>query len=292
MKRIIERDRLLAAAMQGLPVSVVSAFGAQQGRRYAQKAVQRQARWVERIYHNLEFLHGRRLDDDERWQSLKAYAEQLGRVYAEITVLPKLVDHPALTLINSDVLETLEEPYVVVMPHLANWETVLVLLSRLARPQCVLYEPRETAAKMRLAMRSRQTLLPQATFVSTAQARPMRALSDALARGEGVLMVPDAPNSKGLIPAFGREPLTQGNRWLAAKLAANHGARVVPLCVTRLEGASMSLTVHPPLPKDARLAPREQAFRYAEKMDDLFETWVRRSPTDWYWLKDIKLYTP
>ncbi|MFP3343884.1 hypothetical protein R0J87_15400 [Halomonas sp. SIMBA_159] len=290
MKAIMDSDRLLAGIMQGLPVSLVSDLGAYQGRRYAQKALKRRALWVERLYHNLEFLYERSLDESERWLLLKAYAEQLGRVYAEISVLPKLVDHPALNIINQDILDAVEGPFLTVMPHLANWETVFILLRRLAKPQCVLYEPRETETRMKLAMRSRQTLMPLAKFVSTSQAQPMRALSKTLEQGGGVLMVPDAPGSKGLIPAFGKSPLTQGNRWLAAKLAANHGARVVPVCVTRLEGANMSLTVHPPLPIDAKLTPREQALCYAEGMDNLFETWVRQSPTDWYWLKDVKLY--
>lgn len=289
MKKRIERDRLLAAAMQGLPVSVVSAFGAYQGRRYAQKAVQRQARWVERLYHNLEFLHGRRLDDDERWQSLKAYAEQLGRVYAEICVLPRLVHSAKFHIVNPATVQPLSGPYVVVVPHLANWEAVGDFLGRALPSVHVLYEPRETKTRMALAMRTRQAMMPNATFVSTTDPRPMKTLMKALSQGGSVLILPDEPGRNGGIPAFGKRPLTQGNRWMAARLAASYGAQILPLCVSRQQQAEMTLTVHPTLPMELRLTVEEQAIQYAEQMDSLFETWVRQAPTDWYWLKDTRL---
>lgn len=291
MKRpSIDRDAVLAAIMQGLPVPIVSAIGARLGRQYAKQAWHRQARWVERLIGNLEFLDGRTLEKSERYEQLMAYGEQMGRVYAEIPVLPRLVRSSKFRIVNEEATQSLSSPYLVVIPHMANWETGLAFFGRTLHSLYVLYEPRETEARMALAMRTRRRLMPHAHFISTAQPQPMRQLRNALSQGANALMVPDAPGANGLIPAFGKAPLYQGNRWLAARLAASQGAQILPLCVTRQKGAEMTLTVHPPLPREPRLTSREQAISYAEHMDALFEIWVRQAPTDWYWLKDVRLY--
>ncbi|NWO04737.1 MAG: hypothetical protein HLX50_03250 [Alteromonadaceae bacterium] len=287
---LIDRDAVLAAVMKGMPVSAVSELGALLGKRYAKRAWGREARWVERLVYNLEFLKGRSLTQSERWDQLMAYGEQVGRVYAEIPVLPRLVHGPKFRVINEQIAHSLSDPFLVVMPHLANWETAAGFLGRVEKPLALLYEPRESESRMAVAMRSRQSLLPHASFISTAQPQPMRNLKIALAQGANALMLPDAPASKGLIPSFGNGALTRGNRWLAARLAASEGVRVLPACVTRHGGAELRLTVHPPLPQEPRLTRQEQALRYAEQMDALFESWVRRAPTDWYWLKDVRLY--
>ncbi|WP_083000908.1 lysophospholipid acyltransferase family protein [Halomonas sp. GT] len=286
----IDRDAVLAAVMRGLPVSAVSALGARLGRRYAKKAWNRQARWVERLVGNLEFLNDRTLETGERRELLMAYGEQMGRVYAEIPALPRLVRSPKFHIVNEDAIHTLSGPCLIVTPHLANWETGLAVLGRALDSLYVLYEPRETEARMALAMRARQSIMPHAQFISTAQPQPMRQLMNALSQGASVSIMPDEPGPNGHIPAFGKEPLARGNRWMAARLAASQGAQILPLCVTRHEGAEMTLTVHPPLPREPRLTSREQAIIYSEKMDALFEAWVRQAPTDWYWLKDVRLY--
>ncbi|XGA80868.1 hypothetical protein OR573_04220 [Halomonas sp. CH40] len=288
--RLIDRDAVLAAVMQGLPVPVVSALGARLGRQYAKQAWNRQARWVERLVKNLEFLKGQSLDKSEHWEQLVAYGEQLGRVYAEIPVLSKLVHSSKFRIINEEIAHSLSGPFIAVMPHLANWEVVFGLSEQTVYPLTVLYEPRENKTRMALVMRSRQLLKPSARFISTAQPQPMRHLKNALSQGGKVLMLPDSPASKGLIPAFGKESLMQGNRWLAARLAANQGVHILPLCVTRHDKNELRLTFHPPLPREPLLTRQEQAIRYAEQMDGLFEAWVRQAPTDWYWLKDVRLY--
>lgn len=287
--RLIDRDAVLAAVMKGLPVPVVSALGARLGKQYAQEAWNRQALWVERLTKNLEFLKGQSLDKSERWEQLMSYGEQLGRVYAEIPILSKLVHSSKFHIINEEIAHSLSGPFISVMPHLANWEVAAGFLQKI-HPLTVLYEPRETKTRMALVMRSRQQLMPHAHLISTAQPQPIRHLNNALSQGRKVLMLPDSPTSKGLIPAFGKEPLMQGNRWLAARLAANQDAHILPLCVTRHDKNELTLTVHSPLPKEPLLTRQEQAIRYAEQMDGLFEAWVRQAPTDWYWLKDVSLH--
>ncbi|MGM0694301.1 MAG: lysophospholipid acyltransferase family protein [Pseudomonadota bacterium] len=279
----------MARLMPLLPVTWVSALGGYLGRRHVRRARRLQRRWVTRLLANLDYLQGE-ADAAERERRLLAYGDQVGRVYSELTVLPRLLDS-RLRVAGAQHLRECRGPLILVAPHLANWELMAGVLRLLEAPLVDLFEPRESALRMRIARRVRETVAAgRVVWVATESPLAMRRVKQALARGHHALLFCDEMHhgvSRG--PALGRTLDYAGHRWMAARLAVAHGATVVPVVIRREPGVRFVLEIAEPLEVDASLEGEARARQLADAIDARLEHWVRACPTHWYWLKDATL---
>ncbi|GHE20533.1 lysophospholipid acyltransferase family protein [Halomonas urumqiensis] len=285
----------MALGMRFLPIAWVSALGGYLGRRYVRRAQRLERRWVARLLNNLDYLKGP-TDQAQRRQRLLAYGDQVGRVYTELTVLKRILDSSRFRVEGEHHLRGHEGPLILVAPHLANWELLAGVLTLIDKPLVDLYEPRESELRMRIAMRTRQSLDGvEVEWVPTDSGMAMRRVKAALARGNHTMLFCDEIRqgvSQG--PSLGRELPYAGNRWMAARLAVRHGATIVPMRIVREGGAHFTLRIEAPLAADLAANPDAdpdmRARELANKIDTLFDGWVREHPEHWYWLKDVRVF--
>lgn len=281
----------MALGMRFLPIDWVSALGGYLGRRYVRRAQHLGRRWVSRLLGNLDDLKGE-ADQAQRQQRLLDYGDQVGRVYTEMTVLKRLIDAPRYRVEGEHHLRGLDGPLIMVAPHLANWELVPgIVMGLIDKPLVDLFEARESELRMRIAMRSRQSLEGVAIeWVPTDSAMAMRRVKAYLLRGHHAMLFCDEIRqgvSQG--PSLGRELPYTGNRWMAARLAVQHDATIVPMHIEREVGAHFTLHIASPLVARAYADPNTEARDLADQIDNLFDGWVRQHPEHWYWLKDVSL---
>jgi KDO2-lipid IV(A) lauroyltransferase len=92
--------------------------------------------------------------------------------------------------------------------------------------------------------------------------------------GHAGILVDQKQNDGVPVPLFGREAMTGT---LAADLAQRFAAPIVPIKVTRLEGARFRIEAFAPLELPAeRLAA-------LTALNALIERWVRETPGQWLW---------
>jgi lauroyl/myristoyl acyltransferase len=104
-------------------------------------------------------------------------------------------------------------------------------------------------------------------------------LDEELAKGTWVLTQVDVLSggrSTRTVQMFQRE-LPMPAIWGAVRLAARHGAPVLPLCARRIRADGMGLRVEPPFAID----PSEDGARVAQGIGTVIEGWVRKNPADW-----------
>lgn len=280
----------MARLMSLLPVSWVSALGGYLGRRHVRRASRLQRLWVARLLANLDQLQGE-ADAAERERRLLAFGDQVGRVYSELTVLPRLLE-TRVRVEGAQHLRQQSGPVLLVAPHLANWELLPPMLPLLNGPLVVLFEEgRESELRMRIARRMRESVSHgRVAWVPTSSALALRRVKASLERGENALLFCDEFQrgvSQG--PSLGRSLDYGGNRWMVARLAVAHHAAVVPVVVRREPGERFVLEVSAPLAVDASGSREDQAKQLADGIDAQLEHWVRERPLHWYWLKDVTL---
>ena len=75
---------------------------------------------------------------------------------------------------------------------------------------------------------------------------------------------------------------------LPAKLALKAGCDLVPLQVERLQDAHFRVTFHPPIrPGNDQLDETAQAIDMIQQVHNQFESWIRKSPQDWFCSKRL-----
>jgi KDO2-lipid IV(A) lauroyltransferase len=63
---------------------------------------------------------------------------------------------------------------------------------------------------------------------------------------------------------------------------------LVPVQVERLQDARYRVTFHPPVsPADTSVSETAQAIDMIQQVHDLFETWIRQKPEDWFCSKRL-----
>lgn len=272
----------LSRLMRHLPVVWVSAIGAWFGARYGRRGIAAGRKWVKRLHSNIERFSGV-VDPAERERRIVEYTRRIGRIYAEFTVLQRLVEAGRVEVVGTEHLYGLSRPMIFVSGHLANWELVVHALTLVDADSCALYAPPDNPIRHRLAVEARLRWRHDLVLVP-ASPNAMRQITRAIARGRNLLMYVDEEKD-GYIraPGLGREIAYAGNRWLTARLAANYNADVVPVHVEAIGPARYRVVIEP------RLAPGEgdaetRARALADQMERCLDTWVRANPEHWYWL--------
>jgi lauroyl/myristoyl acyltransferase len=255
-------------ALGWLPCGTASGLGARLG---LIEGRLRQAVLLPRIDHGLRMIRPD-LAPGQRASIVGEMWQNVGRVHAEMTVLDRLWDAAAVTLVNAQILRGLRErPVVVVFSHLGNWEMLAMALQRQGIVLNVVYETLRNRFENRLAERARRRL---GYRLIPPTRRGVREIYAALRRREAVALALDEfKNGDVIAPAFGR-PLPQAcNVRYAISLARRFGAVVLPVHCLRTGPQAFTLTF-----LDALTSPD------AALLNALCESWIRAHPEQWYML--------
>ncbi|MBG7602188.1 MAG: LpxL/LpxP family Kdo(2)-lipid IV(A) lauroyl/palmitoleoyl acyltransferase [Gammaproteobacteria bacterium] len=116
---------------------------------------------------------------------------------------------------------------------------------------------------------------------STIHKSNVRGMIRSLRQGHAIWYAPDqnmGTDKPLFVPFFGVETATNT---ATSSLARITGAAVIPfLCLRRRDGKGYDLELSPPLDKFPSGDLRQDAIR----INEIFETWIRRQPEDYFWL--------
>jgi KDO2-lipid IV(A) lauroyltransferase len=217
-----------------------------------------------------------------------------GAVFAEYPHLGAICrrDEPRRieVVFEADVLgyHASKRPIVFVMPHMANWEiSPAAAFGRF--PVTAIYTPLKNTLLDRLLLRMRRNIGCRLVNRNDASRQLMREL-----RGGGAVgLIVDHRNDEGVpLPFFGYDKLTT---LAPARLALKAKGVLIPVRIERLDGARFRVTCAPPVdPLDESADDKTKAVQMMTKVNQIFESWIREAPQDWYcskraWPKDLRI---
>ncbi|MDP6385803.1 MAG: lysophospholipid acyltransferase family protein [Planctomycetota bacterium] len=248
----------------------------------------------DRARDNLKIAFGQDLSHHEREAILRASFSHSARVFQEWMRLARGAppsgprSHKGLWIERAvavdDSIEHLERVMsegrgaILVSAHLGNWELGPARLRRLGfEGQAVgLERKRDSSSKWITRMRRSYGL------ESLAQDSPPRRLLEVLQRGEILGLVCDLEVRRlaGLhVPFFDRPALTMS---APAALARAHKTPLIPMrCVAR--GTGYALLFEEPLVLDPDAPRSEATMDLLQRMNGVFENWIRQDPEQWAW---------
>ncbi|MDH3993385.1 MAG: lauroyl acyltransferase [Gammaproteobacteria bacterium] len=219
-------------------------------------------------------------------QLVKQAWGRAGRVWTEYAHLESILRDPERLQIDiREPVATYSDstlPSVIVTAHLSNWEVACSALAKMGIPNASLYSPPTNPLLDRLLLDSRRALdcelLPRDNSA--------RGLMRALKQGRTIGMVMDRRVDDGKpIQFFGHN---KQSTLLPAKLALKTGCDLVPLQVERLQDAHFRVTFHPPIRSgNDQLDETAQAIDMIQQVHNQFESWIRKSPQDWFCSKRL-----
>jgi len=281
------RDLAIYRVMRSLPVSAVSRIGASLGLRLGRRA---HPEADARVVAALAQLRPDLARDPKRLHAahLCLWAN-VGRVYAEISVLDKIVPEERVVIDGAEHFDAAMadgRPVIVAYVHLGNWETSAIQLSLRAPGRgCAFADPppaNRTRAQIVAMQRSGWP-----GKVLTIDSMVWRHALKHLEQPGGALFVAiDEPFGEGVpVPSFGRALDDRGNLGKVVRLAARTGALILPVYCERLGGARFCTHVLPPL----EIAPRrdtgpDQLLLHAAALDALFAPIILRLIDQWFGL--------
>lgn len=170
-------------------------------------------------------------------------------------------------------------PAVYVAAHLANWELATAAIARLGIPFSAVYAPQGNPF-LDTRLQARRAAL-RARFIGKRNA--LRQLVTELRGGRSVGLLPDQRSDTGeMLPFFGAPAATAIS---PAWLALQGGVPLVPVHVERLGHARYRTTFHAPLAPPAAGSGRAQVLALSERLNALFESWIRAHPEQWLCLR-------
>jgi len=268
--------------LRHLPVAWTSAIGGYFGALQGRKAIAAERKWVKRLHGNIERFSGV-ADAAERERRIIAYTRRIGCMYAEFTVLQRIVQEGRLEVIGAEHLRGLSRPVIIASGHLSNWELVVHALTLIEGASCALYDPPENPIRHRLAVQARSAWQCELELVP-ASTSAMRQITRAIGQGRNLLMYVDEEKDGHIwAPALGRQLPHAGNRWLTARLAVRYNADIIPIHIEAAGNARYCMIVQPKLvPGEGNDETRARAL--ADQMEQHLDAWIRAQPEQWYWL--------
>ncbi len=273
----------LLCGLRRLPTPWVSAVGAWLGERNARRGIAAGRLWVDRLHRN--FAHDAGEQDPKRREAMIVqYMRNLGRVYAEISILQRMVAEGRVEVTGLENLQSAQKPVILASCHLANWELIGHVAAMVEGGGADLYAPLSNPVhqKMVLQMRKRWPVKGKTALIA-AGGNAMRQLSRMLAEGNGLILFIDEERD-GYVhaPSLGRDIPLSGNRWFTARLAARHDATVVPVHVEPSGRAQYRIVIGKPLLAEGK-DHHERAFSLASQLDAYFDPLVQKYVSHWYW---------
>lgn len=285
-------ELLLARLFRFLPIDWVSAIGAWMGRRRGRQAIVARRLWVGRMHVSLERLWGV-TDPKERERLIIAHTSHVGRVFAEIPILHRMVRQGRLEIVGSEHLANLSKPVIIASAHLGNWEMMGRVPEIIGGLWCDLALPLGGGVRERLVYRSRsQWRFEGGAGADYVQAGPaaLRHISKAVAQGRSLVMFIDEEKYEYVwAPSLGREIPYVGNRWFTARLAVRYGLDVLPVHIEPNGPGRYRAVIEPKLVPLQAGTDDDKARSLADMLDARVDAWVRQWPDYWYWLPLLDL---
>lgn len=277
-------EKLLAALMRIMPVKMVSDIGAWFGRREVLSEQAKQRRWVELFNGHMQSLCGI-TDTREQQLRLLEFGAQIGRVYSEFTILQRIDKQGLISITGLEHLQGRTDPAIFVAPHMSNWEVGFKLFADLDIPVCQLYEPRESEQRMAIANRCRLAWSDKVQLLSTSEPMVMKKIHQLLKQGVNLYILPDEESDDYVhAPSLGRDIPYSGNRWMISRLAVKMGIDIIPFYVERVSAVKFVIHINPIIRPERSLPEEMAAKQVADRIDALFDQWVRSRLEHWYWL--------
>lgn len=205
---------------------------------------------------------------------LKGVWENLGRVAGEFPHVNAIARYRT-TVIHGDRIQTLQQdnkPGIFLSAHLANWELPHYIVVQQGLPIALISRPPNNPFTKRFFLWVRYH--PLVSFILKGPQGTKELIYTFMHNGHiGLLM--DQRFSEGVrLPFFNRDAFTAIG---PAKLALKYDCPIVPVHVVRKKGVHFTVTFHPPL-----VASNPEHM--TEKINHMFETWIRQHPEQWLWL--------
>jgi KDO2-lipid IV(A) lauroyltransferase len=164
--------------------------------------------------------------------------------------------------------------------HISNFELMPIGIVRLGVTCSTSYRPmnNQIVGKMVRELRTLNGTPDQYPKGRQAGVGMMRTLR----RGDAVAIMIDQKYNEGLsLPFFGHNAMTGD---VAARLALQYDAPLIPLSLRRVDGTRFVLHAHEPMWVD-KVLPRDQAVRAAAlQMNVFLENTIRAAPEQWFWV--------
>lgn len=245
------------------------------------KAIQRTRNTLARLRPDLD---AEQLDD-----SLKTLWQNIGRVYAEFSVLNRIWREGRVKIADESIIaRTLAQkrPTIFVFPHLGNWELLFKYFAEQNLPVLIMVKPGRNRFEQKIAGLGRKSIglntKPEGANTLLADAQAMRKLCAHLARGGHVMIAMDGiQQNQMLVPKLGRSllPVTT-NIAFAVRLAKRYNAPIIPFWCERLPQTRFMLRVCEPI----NISDEASAEQALETLDKLLETWILARPEQWFYL--------
>lgn len=223
------------------------------------------------------------MPETEREAVLAGAWENFGRTMAEYAHLDTLARDwdRRVEMSGGEHLSALAadgRPGIAITGHFANWELAGMACARYGVALTFVFrEPNNPYAARRLA-RARAPL--GGTMVPKGRAAA-KGLISAMRSGGHVGLLVDQKLNEGIpVPFLGRDAMTGT---VMADLALRFDAPVVPVRVTRLEGARFRVEALPPLVFQRSGDQTADVAAAMAQVNALMEDWVRAAPGQWLW---------
>ena len=277
------RDQALHRLMQALPMDACSALGAELGPWLGQRANPEENARAKALLRRLQ--HER--DEPAIAKELRLLWRNIGRTFAEFSVLPRIIRERRVTISAEDVLWRITpnpRPLIVCFVHLGNWEALGATLAQhpafiTHRNMSAVVAPPTDPARAAIAARLRG-MLP----VEHLPVRPLvwRAVMARLRRPFGtVWLAVDGAEGGVDTPLFGRPARPDSTLGKIIRVAASTRALVLPVYCERLAGANFVGHVLEPYEPPAAIDP-SGLVREVTLLDAVFDAPVRRLVSQWY----------
>ena len=289
------RDLCLHYLLRALPTEACSAVGAQLsgliGRRGHPFALSRSRVVLSRLRPDFAEPAALEAATVRLW-------ENMGRVYAEYSVLGRMVAEGRVTEAQPGRLAELlagPRPVICMFLHIGNWEIAGQRVADLAPGRMIApVMPPDSPVQAGVVARWRARL---PCDVRPMHPRVWREVLERLRRPGGVAFIAgDEPNAISVsAPFFGRPPRTDGNLGKIVRLAAATGALIAPIYAERRPGVRFVIGLLPPTEVARDVKGEAAVMTEVLRLDAMIAPVIRRLADQWlitvYFGKDIKQLT-
>ena len=260
-----------------LPVDFASGLGGKLGKllgpRLGKKSHKRAAKNLKRCFPEKS--------DQEIETILSDMWEHLGRFAGEFPVLTKIMKEDRIKIVDQDLISNqwvVGRPTIFISGHMGNWELAPALGKDWDLDMVAIYQPPPNIYIDSLTKKIRKnlglTIVPRGPEAVDKAFRKLKA-------GGCLAFLADQRRTNGeLVPFFGipsRTIVTPG------QVAMRFDCQVFPVRIVRTQGANFELRCYPRFDFEASGDRKKDALDYMEKINAMYEEWIREYPAQWLW---------
>lgn len=254
----------------------------------------RDRKFARRITQNLKTLAPDLCETEANHEaSLQSWWRNIGRTIAEFSSVNRLWPEGRITIEGTDNLEAAHAsggPLIFVSMHLATWEAIFAAVQlELAPPNIGPFQPEPNRFTNRVVHETRKRRNQYLFPPGQRSAYRLHRLLTGGGAASMTIFIDEVRDNQIHLPLFGRKPPDKGNAVVAVKLANASGGTLVPVYLTRENGARFRLHVLPPIarqPAPDALYPLPDTIL---KFNEIFEPLVLENIQHWYMLAELRL---